>query len=71
MTYSASNALETSDNSFFVPSEIESKEVSSTENSNSISPILELDLEKTHGTDGTHGTFNNDVACVGSMIKKC
>jgi hypothetical protein len=32
MTYLASNALENSDNSFYVPSEIESKEVSSTEN---------------------------------------
>jgi putative DNA primase/helicase len=58
-----------SDNSFYVPSEIESKEVSSTENSNPISSILELDLEKTHGTDGTHGTFNNDAAYVGSMTK--
>lgn len=69
MFYLASNTPETGENSFFVPSEIESKEVSSTENSNPILPIIELDLEKTHGTDGTHGTFNNDGDCVGSMTK--
>jgi putative DNA primase/helicase len=69
MSYLDSNALENSNNSFYVPSEIESKEVSSTENLTPIVPIIELDLEKTHGTDGTHGTFNNGAACVGSMTK--
>ena len=70
MSYLASNVLETSDNSFYVPSEIESKEVSSTENLTPMpSTIIELELEKTHGTNGTHGIFNNDEACVGSMTK--
>jgi putative DNA primase/helicase len=69
MSYLDSNALENSDNSFYVPSEIESKEVSSTENLTPIASIIELDLEKTHGTNGTHGTFNNGAAYAGSMTE--